>query len=221
MDLAVQSVSTYPSSSSVGLVCGPFHFLRHLALVIAHSILTDTCFCAFYLDKAFPTHKEAMLFAAGKNPNPNSNPDRFYAVAVGKHPGIYTEWADAQAAYTGVRAPKYKKFDSREAAEEWMRSFAPEFTSFGLEVTPEEDEDGEAEEDEILPPTKKLATGLETPFGEGESSNEVQVIYTDGSTLGNGRDGAVAGIGVYFGDGDRRFVSTTLSQDQEQGHFIY
>lgn len=29
-------------------------------------------------------------------------------------------------------------------------------------------------------------------------------IYTDGSSLGNGRGGAVAGIGVFFGDGDVR-----------------
>lgn len=30
-------------------------------------------------------------------------------------------------------------------------------------------------------------------------------IYTDGSTLGNGRTGAVAGVGVYFGPGDKRY----------------
>lgn len=30
-------------------------------------------------------------------------------------------------------------------------------------------------------------------------------IYTDGSTLGNGRTGAVAGVGVFFGPGDRRY----------------
>jgi ribonuclease HI len=29
-------------------------------------------------------------------------------------------------------------------------------------------------------------------------------IYTDGSSLGNGREGAVSGVGVYFGDDDER-----------------
>lgn len=31
------------------------------------------------------------------------------------------------------------------------------------------------------------------------------VIYTDGSSLGNGAHGAVAGVGVYFGPQDRRY----------------
>lgn len=32
-------------------------------------------------------------------------------------------------------------------------------------------------------------------------------IYTDGSALANGQEGAVAGVGVYFGPGDRRYVA--------------
>ncbi|KAL9131724.1 MAG: hypothetical protein Q9217_000399 [Psora testacea] len=35
-------------------------------------------------------------------------------------------------------------------------------------------------------------------------------IYTDGSSLGNGKAGAFAGIGVYFGPSDKRNVSETL-----------
>ncbi|GAB7365429.1 hypothetical protein MBLNU230_g6506t1 [Neophaeotheca triangularis] len=35
-------------------------------------------------------------------------------------------------------------------------------------------------------------------------------IYTDGSSLGNGTAGAVAGVGVYFGAGDKRNVSEAL-----------
>ncbi|KAL8691655.1 MAG: hypothetical protein Q9224_004127 [Gallowayella concinna] len=35
-------------------------------------------------------------------------------------------------------------------------------------------------------------------------------IHTDGSALGNGQAGAFAGIGVYFGPGDRRNLSETL-----------
>lgn len=34
-------------------------------------------------------------------------------------------------------------------------------------------------------------------------------IYTDGSSLANGRAVASAGVGVYFGPGDSRFVSTS------------
>ena len=30
------------------------------------------------------------------------------------------------------------------------------------------------------------------------------IVYTDGSSLGNGKTGAFAGVGVYFGPGDKR-----------------
>ena len=45
--------------------------------------------------------------------------------------------------------------------------------------------------------TRKAAQGLK--------KGTVLPIYTDGSSLGNGRHGAVSGVGVYFGDGDDRY----------------
>ncbi|XPS67853.1 Ribonuclease H [Ascochyta lentis] len=43
----------------------------------------------------------------------------------------------------------------------------------------------------------------------GDFTGQV-VVYTDGSSLGNGRTGAVAGVGVYFGPNDKRNVSEPL-----------
>ncbi|KAJ4362092.1 hypothetical protein N0V95_001548 [Ascochyta clinopodiicola] len=43
----------------------------------------------------------------------------------------------------------------------------------------------------------------------GDFTGQV-VVYTDGSSLGNGRIGAVAGVGVYFGPNDKRNVSEPL-----------
>ena len=40
--------------------------------------------------------------------------------------------------------------------------------------------------------------------GVGSSQTETLRIHTDGSSLGNGKAGAFAGIGVYFGPGDER-----------------
>jgi ribonuclease HI len=37
----------------------------------------------------------------------------------------------------------------------------------------------------------------------GEFTGQI-VVYTDGSSLGNGQTGAVAGVGVYFGPNDKR-----------------
>lgn len=55
--------------------------------------------------------------------------------------------------------------------------------------------------DEHLNKTKWQATG---PTEEG-----MLRVYTDGSSLGNGAGGAVAGVGVYFGPNDKRCVCTS------------
>lgn len=165
-------------------------------------------------DKSFSTREEAQLYAAGKNPNPGIAPTRFYAVAIGNKPGVYTEWSDAQAAYVGVKAPKYKKFESREAAEEWIQSIQlsagpPPEERFDFE---DEDED---EEDEagVSPAAKrtKLSSDEIALAITGETVEDLLEIYTDGSTLSNGQTGAVAGVGVFFGDGDPRYVSASDS----------
>lgn len=39
----------------------------------------------------------------------------------------------------------------------------------------------------------------------GQADNQPLVIYTDGATLDNGRKGASAGVGVYFGPLDSRY----------------
>lgn len=40
-------------------------------------------------------------------------------------------------------------------------------------------------------------------------------IYTDGSSLGNGQVGSMAGVGVYFGSGDRRNISEPLQGSKQ------
>lgn len=145
---------------------------------------------------------------AGKNPNPDTAPTRFYAVAVGNRPGIYTEWSEAQAAYVGVKAPRYKKFDTREAAEEWLQGFGAGALAPSAVKEEDADEEDELEED-ISPAAKKVKIVSDdiSVVVQGELDEDLLEIYTDGSTLANGQNGAVAGVGVFFGDGDPRFVS--------------
>lgn len=147
---------------------------------------------------------------AGKNPNPDTAPTRFYAVAVGNRPGIYTEWTEAQAAYVGVKKPKYKKFDTREAAEDWLGGFGNGIQ--GQVATKEEDADEEDEQMIASPAAKKVKVESDeiAVMVQGELNEDLLEIYTDGSTLANGQTGAVAGVGVFFGDGDPRFVSAPL-----------
>ena len=46
--------------------------------------------------------------------------------------------------------------------------------------------------------------------GSAGSVTEPIRIYTDGSSIGNGKVGAYAGVGVYFGPRDKRFASRSL-----------
>jgi ribonuclease HI len=166
--------------------------------------------------KSFLSYEDASAFAAGRNPpsTANDKPDRFYGVAVGRKPGVYTEWSAVQAAIIGWKGPKYRKFDTRAEAEAFVRSWsavakaakpvAPAPASDDDEDDDDDDDDEEDDEDADgieEPPAKRAKQG-----GNSDGRNGVLVVYTDGSSLGNGRAGAAAGVGVYFGFSDPRFV---------------
>lgn len=72
--------------------------------------------------KAFQSLHEAQAFIEGKSLATNSNPgeQKFYAVASGLVPGVYTEWTQAQAQIRGVKKPKHRKFNTRAEAEAFV-----------------------------------------------------------------------------------------------------
>ena len=91
--------------------------------------------------KSFPSHSQAAAWVAegnvevastapaaisGGNVAPpaslgdTGNRSRFYAVAVGRTPGIFTIYGEARASHEGFRGAKHRAFDSREEAEEYM-----------------------------------------------------------------------------------------------------
>ncbi|KAI9053915.1 hypothetical protein LZ554_002860 [Drepanopeziza brunnea f. sp. 'monogermtubi'] len=159
--------------------------------------------------KSFFSEKEALDFVAGKSGSA-SGEEKFYGVAVGHLPGVYTNWADANEQILGAEKPKFKKFETRKEAEAFVRSGAVAqrkkveakraVKDEDGEEGGEDEEDDDEEEEEEEPVPKKANTKL----------SKVIKVYTDGSALGNGRTGAVAGVGVFFGVGDSRNVSEPL-----------
>lgn len=125
----------------------------------------------------------------------NDKPDRFYGVAVGRKPGVYTEWTKVQEAIIGWKGPKYKKFETRAEAEAFVRTY-------GKAATVPDVSELDGEEAEV--PAAKKAKKAAKPTTSGAN---VLVVYTDGSSLGNGRSGATAGVGVFFGVNDPRCVA--------------
>ena len=52
-----------------------------------------------------------------------SKKNKFYAVAVGRKPGIYTDWKACEKQVKGFSGAKYKSFDDVNYAIEWLDDF--------------------------------------------------------------------------------------------------
>lgn len=66
---------------------------------------------------------DAEKFVAGQNPRrpgDNHRPTRYYAVKVGRNPGIYADWEQAQKQIKGWKAPKHRCFASKNEAQLWL-----------------------------------------------------------------------------------------------------
>lgn len=192
----------------------------------------------------------------------------FYAVASGRRAGVYGSWAECEEQVKGFKNAKYKKFKTRQEAEQFVNGckplYAPQDSAVPLgqkqaapaswkervdriekpkytEAWPEEDHDliedelnaamNEVEGDpkpssssdslaDILNRKRKGNDSINTRnkiprhashVSEATALKQVGafqfeidaegyvIVYTDGSCIGNGRPGACAGYGVYFG----------------------
>ncbi|KAE8449725.1 hypothetical protein EG329_007500 [Mollisiaceae sp. DMI_Dod_QoI] len=149
--------------------------------------------------KSFLSRKEAQDFVDGKASGSGTG-DKFYGVAVGKKPGVYEDWSEAQLQVTDVKGPKYKKFATRAEAEEFVRTGGKVPTAKEKKEKKEKGVGKEVLDDEEEKVVKKQKVG----------SKRKTTVYTDGSSLGNGKAGSAAGVGVWFGNMDSRNVSEPL-----------
>ncbi|KKK12449.1 RNase H domain protein [Aspergillus ochraceoroseus] len=205
--------------------------------------------------QAFYSLEEANAFLTGaKPPTPrgssplHAEPTRFYAVQRGRTPGVYTNWAHAQEQIKGFARPRYKKFSTREEAEEFVRlgretpvlgsasaeSKPPGVPGMITETTKEEEgvpfnpgeghlppgaEDGFDPNILLDPATGKIVQKTNAQKTATKTRPKAPPgmlrIYTDGSSLKNGKAHASAGVGVYFGPGDSRNVSEPLKGSRQ------
>lgn len=108
--------------------------------------------------------------------NPRMGKESFYAVAVGRVPGVYMTWPEAQQQVAGFQNAKYKKFATREEAETFVATLGSSILkAFGVRVEPME---------EMVPVDDKMPEGL--------------VVFTDGSSQGNGSKHAKAGYSMVW-----------------------
>lgn len=110
---------------------------------------------------------------------------------------MYEEWVDVQEQIAGVKGPKYKKFNTKAEALQFVRSGGKSSTVVKSEKKKVTINGGDAGG----PSSKRARTSTESTSSSKTKSIRV---YTDGSSRGNGKLGAYAGVGVFFGDGDER-----------------
>lgn len=116
------------------------------------------------------------------DPNPaQMSPRAFYAVAVGRAPGVYATWAECQEVVRGVRNARFKKFATEEEASSFVRAH------------------GEAAPPELAPEPESA------PAPDG-----ALVCFTDGACSANGYANARAAYAVVWPDAREHDVAARL-----------
>ncbi|EPX72527.1 ribonuclease H Rnh1 [Schizosaccharomyces octosporus yFS286] len=159
----------------------------------------------------------------------------YYAVARGRKTGIFNSWNDTVPNVSGYPNSRYKKFKTYDEAKAFCESggsySGPSnsslteslysksvrnpalYSPYSYNRKSSLIRDGSSSKNKSF--TRSLP--LETPYSQPNSTvlkrtsvSNPEIVYTDGSSLGNGKHGAVAGCGVYFGPGDPRNLSERL-----------
>ena len=129
----------------------------------------------------------------------------FYAVANGRTNGIFLNWNDCNNSVKSYKNALYKKFDTREEAYNFIQSNSKNMNSM--------DNNNE---------TNIKQSNITSFFYTIESKEKKEVVdfipdyyvYTDGACYNNGKEDALAGIGIFFGVDDIRNVSKKIEGKQ-------
>ncbi|KAJ5293242.1 Mitochondrial carrier protein LEU5, partial [Penicillium atrosanguineum] len=122
--------------------------------------------------QSFPSYEEANAFLNGvkmpSNGNSTTENTRFYGIQRGRVPGVYTDWSKAQEQIRGFQRPRYRKFSTREEAEDFVKSGdQPPAVGFG-EVKTTVVAPG------MMSENAKNAEGVEFIAGDGPLPNGVE-----------------------------------------------
>lgn len=111
----------------------------------------------------------------------------YYAVANGNSIGIFLNWNDCNNSVKGYKGALYKKFNTREEADNFIKTNNKNINDNN------NDQNAKEETIDFIPD---------------------YYVYTDGACSNNGKPNASAGIGIYFGTNDNRNVSKKIEGNQ-------
>lgn len=135
---------------------------------------------------------------------PKASETEFYAVYIGKQPGVYNSWKECEDQVKGFSKASYKKFCSASEADAFVKQGPRSLTTGGLISA--------SAPEVVSTAASSSGTNLEqeqtTDIVNGTENEEGwDVVFTDGACSNNGKDGALAGIGVWWGEIDPRNMS--------------
>ncbi|CAA7264476.1 unnamed protein product [Cyclocybe aegerita] len=152
----------------------------------------------------------------------------FYAVRRGRVPGIYLTWPECEAQVKGFPDAKFKKFQQRGLAQDFVDGAEPAYKSEpstsqhrveekGVEpvyvsqpsTSQHSIEEKEAESVYVSQPSMSQpdAKGKKRAFNEVDDETACNIVYADGACKGNGTTYCVAGVGVWWGFDDPRNIA--------------
>jgi ribonuclease HI len=138
---------------------------------------------------------------------------KYYAVRCGRRCGIFYKWEDCKEQVIGFSGAQYKSFKTREEANAYLQQQSTSSTSVKHPTVTSTSQKHRRDEEEDLVSLPSSRQSVATQFKRTRMTQPYEdrvVVYTDGSSLGNGQDGAQAGVGVFFGENDPRNVSEPL-----------
>ena len=154
----------------------------------------------------------------------------FYAVAKGRKPGIYKTWQETKLQVIGVSA-LHKKFKTLDEAKAFL---GPHLDSTFIDscvaslnsasnTRPLLGSVSCTNSTNTRPSSLNLKnTSVHTSNPKNSSLDSYIDVYTDGSCLSNGQQGAQAGLGVFYGVNDPRNISERVpgAQTNNRGELL-
>ncbi|XP_051167907.1 ribonuclease H1-like [Leptopilina boulardi] len=138
----------------------------------------------------------------------------YYAVAIGRIPGIYDTWDECKEQVHQFSGPKFKKFNTRQEANDFVNAYGNSSkntnknsyykrdvpsTSVKRPFEPNLYENREEKRRKTDSINYASSSKIET-HGLEKDENGFVNVYTDGACSQNGKRKARAGIGVWFSD---------------------
>lgn len=122
---------------------------------------------------------------------------KFYAVVNGRTNGIFLNWNDCNNSVSGYKNALFKKFKTNEEADNFIKENKKNIDDTNNKIQNQD-------YNNIIMSTKDSDIIFNPDY----------YVYTDGACSNNGRDNALAGIGIFFGINDKRNISKKIEGKQ-------